>query len=269
MRPIDPTRQRRCAEKTPGMSRASRSARCNCATLSTSSVNAIRAWCWRVAVLTAITLIFSATALGEVAQQSLAVARLDDDVDREHLLAGCAPVGLDQALRFARANARDVRATGAMDRDALAPGDVTDDRIGRRGLAAARESRHQPVDTHDQDPLARTCSIWHPNLPFAGAKEFARDYEAKYKRRPTTDAAYAYIACQVLEQGIKKAGSIDKEKVAAALHKEKFQTILGSYEYDERGVNKTQKGFICQVQKKERMIVWPSDMAEAKPEFMR
>jgi len=111
--------------------------------------------------------------------------------------------------------------------------------------------------------------FWHPNLPFPGAKEFARDYEAKYKRPPTTDAAYAYIACQILEQGIKKAGSIDKEKVAATLHKEKFQTILGPYEYDERGVNKTQIGFICQVQKKERMIVWPSDLANAKPEFMR
>jgi branched-chain amino acid transport system substrate-binding protein len=111
--------------------------------------------------------------------------------------------------------------------------------------------------------------FWHQNLPFPGAKEFARDYEAKYKRRPTTDAAYAYIACQILEQGIKKAESIDKEKVAATLHKEKFQTILGPYEYDERGVNKTQLGFLCQVQKKERMIVWPSDMAEAKPEFMR
>ena len=111
--------------------------------------------------------------------------------------------------------------------------------------------------------------FWHPNLPFAGAKEFARDYEAKYKRPPTTDAAYAYIACQILEQGINKAGSIDKEKVAATLHREKFQTILGPYEYDERGVNKTQIGFLCQVQKKERMIVWPSDLANAKPEFMR
>ncbi|MGD0234441.1 MAG: amino acid ABC transporter substrate-binding protein [Syntrophorhabdales bacterium] len=111
--------------------------------------------------------------------------------------------------------------------------------------------------------------FWHPNLPFAGAKEFARDYEAKFKRPPTTDAAYAYIACQVLEQAVKKAGSIDKEKVAATLHKEKFQTILGPYEYDERGINKIQRGFICQVQNKKRVIVWPSDLAEAKPEFMR
>jgi len=111
--------------------------------------------------------------------------------------------------------------------------------------------------------------FWHPYLPFAGAKEFARDYEAKYKRPPTTDAAYAYIACQILEQGIKKAGSTDKERVAATLHKDKFETILGPYEYDERGVNKIQRGFICQVQKKERVIVWPSDLANAKPEFMR
>lgn len=111
--------------------------------------------------------------------------------------------------------------------------------------------------------------FWHPNLPFPGAKEFERDFQEKFKRHLSTDAAYAYIACQVLEQAIKKAGTIDREKLNETLHKEKFETILGPYEYDERGINKVQRGFICQVQKKKRVIVWPTDLAEGKPEFMR
>ncbi len=47
--------------------------------------------------------------LRQVAQQPLPVARLDQDVDREHLLARRAPVGVDQALGFARAYPRDVQ----------------------------------------------------------------------------------------------------------------------------------------------------------------
>lgn len=53
------------------------------------------------------------------------------------------------------------------------------------------------------------------------------------------------------------------------MKKEKVDTIRGTYEYDERGVNKAQRGFICQVQNKKRVIVWPEDLATSKPEFWR
>lgn len=111
--------------------------------------------------------------------------------------------------------------------------------------------------------------FWHPQLPFAGAKKFAKEFEAIYKKKPSTDAAYAYISTQVLTQAIEKAGSIDREILTKTLHSEKFQTILGPYDYDERGVNKVQRGFIAQVQKKERVIVWPKDLANAQPQFLR
>ena len=93
--------------------------------------------------------------------------------------------------------------------------------------------------------------------------------ETKYAKEPSTDSAYSYLSCQVLEQAIKKAGTIDREKIAAVLHKEKFDTILGLYEYDERGINKAQRGFICQVQSKKRMIVWPKDLSNAIPQFVK
>src|SRR5690242_1522942 len=77
---------------------------------------------------------------GNVAQQSLAIASLDDDVDRKELIARGTPIGFDQPLRLSRANACDVRTFGPMDRDPLAARDETDDRVGWRGLAASRES---------------------------------------------------------------------------------------------------------------------------------
>jgi branched-chain amino acid transport system substrate-binding protein len=111
--------------------------------------------------------------------------------------------------------------------------------------------------------------FWHPELPFAGAKKFAKEFETIYNKRPSTDAAYAYISTQVLTQAIGKAGSIDRETLTKTLRSGKYQTILGPYDYDERGVNKVQEGFICQVQNKERVIVWPKDLANAKPQFIR
>ena len=92
--------------------------------------------------------------LRNVAQQSLAIARLDDDVDRKQLVARRAPIGLDQPLRLARADAPDVRTGGAMDRDPLAARDEAHDRVGGRGLAASREPRQQPVHADDENAVA-------------------------------------------------------------------------------------------------------------------
>jgi branched-chain amino acid transport system substrate-binding protein len=111
--------------------------------------------------------------------------------------------------------------------------------------------------------------FWHRDLPFPTIKEYVTGYELKYGREPSTDSAYAYLSGQILEQAIKKAGTIDREKLNETLHKEKFETILGLYEYDERGINKAQRGFICQVQNKKRVIVWPKDLANATPQFLR
>ena len=46
-----------------------------------------------------------------------------------------------------------------MNRDTLAPGDEADDRVGRRRLAAAREPRHQPIDTDDEYAAAPRAGL--------------------------------------------------------------------------------------------------------------
>src|SRR6185437_16934200 len=80
----------------------------------------------------------------DVAQQTLPVAGLDDDVDGEDLLARRTPRRLDQQLRLARADAADIRTARTVDRDALAARDEAHDGVRRRGLAAAREAGQQP-----------------------------------------------------------------------------------------------------------------------------
>ena len=106
--------------------------------------------------------------------------------------------------------------------------------------------------------------FWHPELPYEGAKKFFQAYIAKYQKTPSTDAAYAYIGSQIMQQAIEQAGTLDREKIAQQLRTGKFSTILGQYEYDQNGVNKSQLIFLCQIQGGKRVIVWPKNIASAE-----
>jgi branched-chain amino acid transport system substrate-binding protein len=107
--------------------------------------------------------------------------------------------------------------------------------------------------------------FWSPDLPYDGARAFFDAYGAKYSRNPSTDGAYAYIAAQILQQAVEQAGTLNRDKVAQTLHSGKFTSILGPYEYDERGVNKHQLIFLCQVQGGKRVTIWPKEIAKASP----
>lgn len=106
--------------------------------------------------------------------------------------------------------------------------------------------------------------FWHPDLPYEGAKKFYDAYVAKYQKTPSTDAAYAYIGSQIMQQAIEQTGTLDREKITQTLRTGKFSTILGPYNYDQNGVNKNQLIFLCQVQNGKRLIVWPKEIASAQ-----
>ena len=105
--------------------------------------------------------------------------------------------------------------------------------------------------------------FWHPDLPYKGAKEYYASFVARYNRMPSTDASYAFISTSILQQAIERAGTLDREQIAQTLRTSKFDTILGQYEFDERGVNKHQLSFLVQVQNGQRTIVWPKEVAKS------
>jgi branched-chain amino acid transport system substrate-binding protein len=107
-------------------------------------------------------------------------------------------------------------------------------------------------------------SMWHWDLPYKGAKEVAERYEKKNGRMPNSDVIHPYMAGQILEQAIEKAGTLDREKVAMILRSEEFQTVGGLVKYDKTGVNIHQKGAIAQVQNGKRVLVYPEELATAK-----
>ena len=110
--------------------------------------------------------------------------------------------------------------------------------------------------------------LWHTDMPFTGAKAFADAFTAKYGKYPSIDAVYAYTGCQVLQQAVEQAGTLDRAKIVAALHIGTFDTIWGKYKYGEDGINPNIIPFLVQVQKGKRVIVYPDKYANGtKPEI--
>jgi len=109
--------------------------------------------------------------------------------------------------------------------------------------------------------------FWHADLPYPGAKDFDTRFAAKYGRLPSTDAAFAYTAAQILTQAIEKAGTLDREKINETLHREEFSSINGKVKYDERGVNVHSAPFLSQVQNGKRVIVWPPELTKNQLRF--
>lgn len=124
--------------------------------------------------------------------------------------------------------------------------------------------------TEGLGPLAEgvvEMGFWHPDLPYPGARSFDDRFSARYGKPPSTDAAYAYMAAQILAEAVERAGRLDREKIAEVLRRDEFVTIGGKYRYDERGVNVHQNPFLVQVQNGRRVVVWPQELTRNQLRF--
>ncbi len=111
-------------------------------------------------------------------------------------------------------------------------------------------------------------SLFEPSLPSEGNKEFVKTYHDKYSADPGYYSAFGFVAGTVLEAAVKKAGSIDTEKVREALTTLKMGSVMGRHEVDPNtymqiGV----KGLVVQVQNGKREVVWPEEYKTAEPKL--
>jgi branched-chain amino acid transport system substrate-binding protein len=111
-------------------------------------------------------------------------------------------------------------------------------------------------------------SLYEPSLPSEGNKEFVKTYREKYNGDPGYYAAFGFVAGTVLEAAVKKAGSIDTEKVREVLTTLKIGSVMGKHEVDPKtymqiGV----RGLVVQVQDGKREVVWPEEFKTAEPKL--
>lgn len=64
---------------------------------------------------------------------------------------------------------------------------------------------------------------------------------------------------------IERAGSIESAKVRAALAAIDLKPFFGEIKFDERGVNTAKPIYVEQVQSGRTVVVWPPDVASARP----
>ncbi len=77
--------------------------------------------------------------------------------------------------------------------------------------------------------------FWSMDYPFAGAKELGESFYKDFKKYSVGAGMY-YAVCQILWQGIEKAGTLDSAEVRQAVLDNKFDTVMGKVDYDERGI---------------------------------
>ena len=100
-----------------------------------------------------------------------------------------------------------------------------------------------------------------------GCNEFYNAYIQGYNEKPSYHAATAYAGGQILEAAIKKAGSLDREKIRVILSSMDAISIIGRYGVDKRGMQIKHFNLIIQWQNGKKKVVWPEDLKTADPIF--
>jgi branched-chain amino acid transport system substrate-binding protein len=109
---------------------------------------------------------------------------------------------------------------------------------------------------------------WEPELPYPGAKEFVVSHSMEFPGRDISyHSAGGYAGCQILVEAIKRAGSLDSEKIRSEILKMDTTTAYGGFKVDDGGFQLTHKMVVFQWQEAKKVIVWPDELAVGKVRF--
>jgi branched-chain amino acid transport system substrate-binding protein len=109
---------------------------------------------------------------------------------------------------------------------------------------------------------------WDESLPYPGQKELLAAYKAKFKgQEPSYHTAAGYAGCLIYAEAVKKAGTLDADRVRDQLLKMEIRTAFGDYKVEPDGFQIAHKMVMLQWQDGKRIVVWPDDLANGKPRY--
>jgi branched-chain amino acid transport system substrate-binding protein len=108
---------------------------------------------------------------------------------------------------------------------------------------------------------------WDDALPYPGQKEFVGAFTKKFKHEPSYHAAAGYAGCLTYAEAVKRAGTLDADKVRDQLLKMEIRTAFGDYKVDPDGFQIAHKMVMLQWQDGKRVVVWPDDLASGKVRY--
>lgn len=110
-------------------------------------------------------------------------------------------------------------------------------------------------------------SLWEPRANYPGARKFESDFISAFRGAPGYHAGLAYAGGQVLEEALREAGTVDRNKVRSALFRLDTMTIIGRFGVDSKGKQVRQHTFIIQWQDGKKELVWPEEIRTEEPRF--
>ena len=108
---------------------------------------------------------------------------------------------------------------------------------------------------------------WEDTLPYAGNREFFETYKREFNHEPSYHSVAGYSGCLVYAEAVKRAGTLDSERVRDQLLKLELRTVFGDFKVDPDGFQLAHKAVLLQWQDGRKVTVWPDDLAQGKPIF--
>jgi branched-chain amino acid transport system substrate-binding protein len=103
---------------------------------------------------------------------------------------------------------------------------------------------------------------------YPGASEFVESYKKEF---PGADLSYhsaaGYAGCQIFLEAVKRAGSLESEKVREVVLKMDLHTVFGPFKVDPDGFQVAHKMLMFQWQDGKKVILWPEELAPGKARF--
>lgn len=97
-----------------------------------------------------------------------------------------------------------------------------------------------------------------------GNPEFVEAWRKRWSTDPGRVAATAFASLLVLEEAVRKAGTVESGRLRAALAALHTETPIGPYRVDALGTQVAAKPAVMQIVAGRREIVWPEALATAK-----
>jgi branched-chain amino acid transport system substrate-binding protein len=108
---------------------------------------------------------------------------------------------------------------------------------------------------------------WEHVLPYPGNQEFFDAYKKDFGHEPSYHSAAGYAGCLVYAEAVRRASSLDADRVREQLLKLQMRTPFGDYKVDQDGFQVAHKMVTFQWQKEKKVVVWPEDLAKSQPLF--
>jgi branched-chain amino acid transport system substrate-binding protein len=104
---------------------------------------------------------------------------------------------------------------------------------------------------------------WDPSFPYPGAAQLAKRFEAETRQSQSQHIADSHAAAQVLLDAIAAAGSLDREKINAAIAATNKAYVVGPVKFDANHASRIPITMM-QWQGGKAIVVWPKDRANGK-----